>query len=151
MLHILCIQSLHGPCPKRTLHRTSSNQTWRAHSQLKTILGIRLASPLQDNSFILYSFAVHGTVGPNGRNLPKIRLKNSWNWLVIVMLATVWQILNMNGHAMSGIGNYMNLLTLAWKISWNHKKVNLFSVGFSDLKPLCMVPIALQKYLTTPT
>ena len=33
--------------------------------------------------------------GPNDRNPPKIRLKNSWNWLVIVTPATVSQILNM--------------------------------------------------------
>ena len=39
----------------------------------------------------------------------KIRLKNSWNRLIIVEPATVWQIFNMN---MTGSGNYSNILKL---------------------------------------
>ena len=35
------------------------------------------------------------TVVPNIKNPPKIRLKNSWNWRVILLPATIWQILNM--------------------------------------------------------
>ena len=35
------------------------------------------------------------TVGPNGKNPPKIRLENSWNWRTILFSATVLQILNM--------------------------------------------------------
>ena len=34
------------------------------------------------------------TIGPNGKNPPKIRSKNLWNWLIILMPSgTVWQIL----------------------------------------------------------
>ena len=35
------------------------------------------------------------TVGPNGKNPPKIRLKKSGDLLILIMPATVWQILNL--------------------------------------------------------
>ena len=34
------------------------------------------------------------TVGLNGNNPPKIRFKNSWNWPIIIMPATSWQLFN---------------------------------------------------------
>ena len=33
--------------------------------------------------------------GLNSKNPPKMGFKNSWNWLVILMTASIWQILNM--------------------------------------------------------
>ena len=39
--------------------------------------------------------------------LIKIRSKNSWNWLIIFVPATVWRVLNMTGN-----GNYLNILKL---------------------------------------
>ena len=37
----------------------------------------------------------HRTVGPNRKTLSKIWFKNSWNWLIILVPATIWQVLNM--------------------------------------------------------
>ena len=39
------------------------------------------------------SWACWGTVGPNVKNPPKIRLKNSWNWRIVLVPATIWQTL----------------------------------------------------------
>jgi hypothetical protein len=46
---------------------------------------------------------------------------------------------------------YESFETFMEKFVKSHKSEQLFSVGFSDLKSLCMVPTALQKYLTAPT
>ena len=54
------------------------------------------------------------TVGPNSKNPPKIRFKNSW-----LMPAVVWQILKYQVYAMTRNGNYVNLLTLSRKNLWH--------------------------------
>ena len=33
-------------------------------------------------------------VGPNSKNPPKMGFKNLWNWLVILVTASIWQLLN---------------------------------------------------------
>ena len=46
----------------------------------------------------------------------KLDLKNSSNWLILLMSATAWQILKMKGMKW----NYVNLLKSARKNLWNH-------------------------------
>ena len=43
------------------------------------------------------------TAGPNTKFPPKIRSKNSWNWLFMLMSATIWQIMMCEVHAIAGI------------------------------------------------
>ena len=43
------------------------------------------------------------TAGPNTKFPPKIRSKNSWNWLFRLMSATIWQIKRFEVHAIAGI------------------------------------------------
>ena len=40
----------------------------------------------------------------------QLQLKKSWNWRIILVLATIWQILNVEGHTMTGNGSYVNFL-----------------------------------------
>ena len=72
------------------------------------------------------------------KNPPKIRLKKSWNWLIILMPATVWQILNLK--------QMQRPETETFQICWNwlqkivkSNQVNLFSAEFSHLEPLWAV------------
>ena len=61
------------------------------------------------------------TVGPNCKNLPKIKLiirEIDWLYLCRQQFDTFWIWVN----EMFGNGNCGNLLKLAWKISWNHIK-----------------------------
>ena len=54
-----------------------------------------LASLFTASSSLRTSLAHHHTLGLNYIIPPKIRLKNPWNILIILMSAAVWQILNM--------------------------------------------------------
>ena len=54
-----------------------------------------LASLFTASSSLRTSLAHHNTLGPNWKIPPIIRQKNSWNCLIILMSAAVWQILNM--------------------------------------------------------
>ena len=66
------------------------------------------------------------------KNLPKIRLKNLWNWRVILVPATIWQVLNMKCMEWPE--------TEAFWIYRNFVKsfhVNLFLAGFTHLRPMC--------------
>ena len=61
------------------------------------------------------------TVGPNCKNLPKIKLiirEIDWLYLCRQQFDTFWIWVN----EMTGNGNCVNLLKLAWNISWNHIK-----------------------------
>ena len=51
----------------------------------------------------------------------KLHSKNSWNWVVILVSATIWQVLNVKG-LKTGHGNDVNQLKIALKNSWNHIK-----------------------------
>ena len=64
----------------------------------------------------------------------KLHKKNLWNWLVTLMIATIWKY---EVHAITGNGNYANLLKLIRKISEITIKVNLFLAGFRHLEPMC--------------
>ena len=76
-------------------------------------------------------------IGPNSKNPPKLR------WKKIVKLTNHTCACNdltnfeYVVHVMTGNGCYVNLQKLAWKNSWNHFWVNLFSTDFSLLEPLC--------------
>ena len=60
------------------------------------------------------------TFGPNYKNSPKMRLKNSWKRRIILVPATVWQTLNVEHRQATGNGSCINFRKLAWKNSWNH-------------------------------
>ena len=49
----------------------------------------------------------------------KIHSKNSWNWVVILVSATIWQVLNVKCIEI-GNGNDVNQLKIALKNTWNH-------------------------------
>ena len=96
--------------------------------------------------------AARPTVGLNRKNPPKMRLKNSWNWLVLkcvtlkkictncysttvgIFLSVTHFTYTCNSftnieyqvHAMTGNGNQVNLLKLVWKNSWNLIKFSYF-------------------------
>ena len=71
----------------------------------------------------------------NGKNQPKIRCKNSWHWLVILMFTTVWQIFagrKQNEQAGKLCQNAENCFIKLIKSN----QLNLFLVGSSHLEPL---------------
>ena len=91
--------------------------------------------------------APHRTVGLTGKNPPNIRVKNSWNWLIILMPATVWQILSMKWAC-----NERKRKLCESSETWLEKfvrshQVNLFSVGFSHLEPMCARRWAVAQFL----
>ena len=57
-------------------------------------------------------------LGQTAQTRQKFNPKYSWNWLMIFVPATVWQILNMQ--CSTGNGSYLDMLILASKNSWNH-------------------------------
>jgi hypothetical protein len=67
-----------------------------------------------------------GTVGSNSIKPPKIGLKNSWNWHITLMPATIWKTLKSEAHAKIGNGSYEKLVKSLW--------VNLFSASLSQLE-----------------
>ena len=63
---------------------------------IKALQGCQLHQDQQQPLLPLPRLAWHPlTVGPNCKNPTKIRLKNSRNWLIIIITATLRQILNM--------------------------------------------------------
>ena len=60
------------------------------------------------------------TVGPNSKFRPKLD-KNSWNWIIIFMHSTVWQIWNIckQMYAINAVV-YLQMIFF-WKNSWNHR------------------------------
>ena len=93
--------------------------------------------------------AARPTVGLKRKKPPKMRFKNSWNWLVLLMLATVFTNIEYQvQRAMTGNGNQMNLQKLGWKIFVKSDQVFLFLAGFNYLKPLCAL---LLQHCQQPT
>ena len=69
----------------------------------------------------------HGhTVVPNVENPPKIILKNSWNWRIILVPATIWQVLNMKCTEWTETEAIWIGRNLYEKILWNHFKLTYF-------------------------
>ena len=63
--------------------------------------------------------------GQIAKTRQKLHSKNSWNWVVILVSATIWQVLN--GKCIkTGNENDVNQLKIALKNSWNHIKVIYF-------------------------
>ena len=62
----------------------------------------------------------HRTVGPNRKTLSKIWFKNSWNWLIILVPATIWQVLNMKCTLWPETEVMWICRNFFWKNSWNH-------------------------------
>ena len=63
--------------------------------------------------------------------------KNSWNWCITLMPATVWQILSKT--LIPGNGNQCTFAKICLeKFVKLHQVRNLFLAGFSYLEPLCM-------------
>ena len=55
------------------------------------------------------------TIGPNGKNPLKIRSKNSWNWLIILIAWNSLTNFEYVVHTMTGNGSYLNLQSFAGK------------------------------------
>ena len=76
------------------------------------------------------------TVGPNGETpVGNWIKKNLWNWLIILMPATVWHILNVKTIHLPDT----EMCKVSLKKSWNHIKqteLNICLAGFNHLKPL---------------
>ena len=78
------------------------------------------------------------TVGPNSKNSPKIRFENPCNWLIILVPAAIWQLLNMKRMQFTEIE--VNLLKFCWKLKLvKSRQVNLFLANSGHLEPLCGV------------
>ena len=63
--------------------------------------------------------------GQIAKTRQKIHSKTSWNWVVILVSATIWQVLNVKCIKI-GNGNDVNQLKIALKNTWNHIKWNYF-------------------------
>ena len=63
--------------------------------------------------------------GQIAKTRQKLHSKNSWNWVVILVSATIWQVLNVKC-IKTGNGNDVNQLKIALKNSWNHIKWTYF-------------------------
>ena len=63
--------------------------------------------------------------GQIAKTRPKLRSKNSWNWVVILVSATLWRVLNVKC-IKTGNGNDVNQLKIALKNSWNRIKLTYF-------------------------
>ena len=83
------------------------------------------------------SFLSRHTVGPNNqKHAQKLDSKKLWNWPIILISANSLTHFWYESIAMTGNGNYVNLLkTCVEKIVKSHQ-VNLFLAGFSLVKPL---------------
>ena len=79
------------------------------------------------------------TVVPNVKNLPKFRLKNSWNWRIILVPATIWQVLNLTCTEWPETEASSICRNLHEKFVKSLHDVNLFLEGFSHLKPTCIM------------
>ena len=75
------------------------------------------------------------TIGPNGKNPPKIRSKNLWNWFIILMPGTV--LTNINYVITENGRYYLNLQSFAGKNSWNHFCCTYFQRILAFGNPLC--------------
>ena len=86
---------------------------------------------------VQHSLSQDGTVVPNVKNLPKIRLKNSWNWWIILLTSSEYEV-----HGMTGNGSYLNMQQLAWKngmenscghffLKWANSSGHFLEVEFS--------------------
>ena len=81
-------------------------------SALNDVLAVNLRLQAQKCAF-------EHTVGPNCKNPPKIRFKK-------IVKLTVSYLLLQQANAMTGNGNYMSLLKLSLKNSWNRIKGTYF-------------------------
>ena len=63
--------------------------------------------------------------------------KSSWNWRVILVPATIWQVLNMKTTQRPEM-EVMSMPTLVRKNSWNHFEGTYFWRVFSHLELLCL-------------
>ena len=77
-------------------------------------------------------------LGQQAKSRQKLNQKNSWNWLVILMLTTVWQIFNKQTQWPE-----TEIMRICWnflgKNSWNHIMSILFLAGLVYLEPLCAI------------
>ena len=64
-------------------------------------------------------------LGQIAKTRQKLHSKNSWNWVVILVSATIWQVLNVKC-IKTGNGNDVNQLKTALKMSWNQIKWTSF-------------------------
>ena len=116
--------------------RTPLTTAARRPAIRSTCRGRRRPPIAQSLSRVPRGLQTRRTVVLNVKNPPKIE-KKSWNGLVILVPATVWQVFNMRQRPETEIK------WICWNLIWNFKKlvkshqVNLFLVGFSDLKPQC--------------
>ena len=78
-------------------------------------------------------------VEPNCKNPPKNKFKNSWNCQVILMPATIWQVLNVKCTQ----SPETEIIDISWNLfgknSWKHNKWRYFVADFTHLEPLCGV------------
>ena len=81
-----------------------------------------------ESAVVLISSPPRHTIGPNGKNPPKIRFKNPWN--------SCWQSDKFSiCYAITGNGNQ---LKFAWFLRVKSQHVNTnFLAGFSHLEPQC--------------
>ena len=63
--------------------------------------------------------------GQIAKTRQKLHSKNSWNCVVILVSATIWQVLNVKC-IKTGNANDVNQLKIALKNSWNHIKWTYF-------------------------
>ena len=77
------------------------------------------------------------TIAQNGKNPPKITLENSWNWLVILKLSTVWQILNTRRI----LWTELEIMWICWNLLVKTCEITVgwtyFWSNFSQWEPLC--------------
>ena len=63
--------------------------------------------------------------GQIAKTRQKLHSKNSWNWVVILLSATIWQVLNVKCIKTEN-GNDVNQTKIVLKNSWNHIKWTYF-------------------------
>ena len=80
-------------------------------------------------------------LGQIAKTRQKLYWKNSWNWVLIIVSATIWQVLNVKC-IKTGNENNVNQLKIALKNSWN--QVILFLAYFTHLKPQCFSAAAFK-------
>jgi hypothetical protein len=67
---------------------------------------------------VITAFVAATHLGQIVKTRQKLHSKNSWNWVVILVSATIWQVLILNCIKI-GKGNDVNQLKISLKNSWN--------------------------------
>ena len=73
----------------------------------------------------------------NCKNPPKIRFKNSWNWWIILVSATIWQVFDVKYTEWPETEAIWICKNLNEKKFMKSHHVNLFLAGFSSFKLVC--------------